>query len=294
MVHQTSIPAHTTTNFCNFANYIPTTESFSTVVPSCFSTCYPRVISNPADSMVTMRSIPTQPSIPMAATDVNCFNSCFGYNTNPLTSYQTQGTFGLRNLFTMNPYGQPAVPVDTLSRQLSSVSLQPSINDNSGVVHTAASQLLSAPPLIVQEPTVSERVYKKSNMKPKTFKLHAVEVHQFVPMPQNPTSPFVQTVSGMNYLGQPIYRHGVGIEHPNAFFNPNTTGYIAPVMRDVIDGVENPKIPHMYSMDSQRSHQVVRLETEESRISPRDRVDTTDMEPAENVKTKTRKMLQLK
>nr|BAN65474.1 conserved hypothetical protein [Babesia bovis] len=138
IVHQTSIPAHTTTNFCNFANYIPTTESFSTVVPSCFSTCYPRVISNPADSMVTMRSIPTQPSIPMAATDVNCFNSCFGYNTNPLTSYQTQGTFGLRNLFTMNPYGQPAVPVDTLSRQLSSVSLQPSINDNSGVVHTAA------------------------------------------------------------------------------------------------------------------------------------------------------------
>ncbi|GFE52670.1 Pfs77 [Babesia ovis] len=264
IVHQTSIPASTTGNCHNFM-----------VAPSCFSTCYPRTVSNHPEAMVTMSSIPSQASIPVGATEGNCLTNCFGYNNHALTSYQTQGTFGLRNLFTMNPSGQRSVstgtlPVNSLSRQLSGISLQPSIHEHTGVGHTAASQLLSSPPLIIQEPTAHER-NKKRNLKPKTFKLHAVEIHQFVPMPTTPTSGFVQTVSGMNYTGQPIYHHNVGIQHPNAFFNPNTTGHVAPVMRDVMEGVANPKIPHMYSMDSESSHKVVRMHTEdEAKITPRE------------------------
>ncbi|ORM42052.1 uncharacterized protein BXIN_0907 [Babesia sp. Xinjiang] len=290
IVHQTSIPTHAANSVCQ-VNNLQNNETVNTGAPLCFSMCYPRTISNHAETVVPMTSIQSQASIPVGSSDVSCFGSCFGQNSaNGLTSYATQGSFGLRNMFTMNPLfaqramSTAAVPVDGISRQVSTISLQP-IHDATGGVHTASSQLLSQP-LLIQEPTVYETqnpVQKKCAMKPKTFKLHAVEIHQFVPMPTTPTSKFVQSVSGMNQMGTPVFQHGLGIQHPNCFFNPNTTGHVAPVMRDVMEGVANPKIPHMYSMDSERSHQVVRLQTDESKITPREDADAVSEQHKEHV-----------
>ncbi|GBE62665.1 Pfs77, putative [Babesia ovata] len=247
--------------------------------PYCFSMCYPRTVSNHFESVVPMNSIQTQSSIPVNSAAVGCFGACCGAGAvNNFTTLASQGTMGLRNLFTMNPVSQrsiisnQSVPMEQLSRQLSAMSVNPAQEMVSGV---AQNQIVVNDTVVVDR---NGRTVRKSAMKPTTFKLHAIEVHQFVPVQNAPVSPFVETLSGMNHAGTPIFHHGYGIQHPNSFFNPNTTGHIAPVIKDVMQGVTNPKIPHMYSVDSSHSCQAIRLPTEESQITPREEVKETPAE----------------
>ncbi|GIX62268.1 Pf77 protein [Babesia caballi] len=242
---------------------IQSNATVNTNTPYCFS-CLPRTVPNHVDAVVPMTSIQSQASIPVNATEAGCFATCCGQSAiNNLATLATQGSFGLRNLFTMNPalsqstmVPTSSIPLESISRQISAVSLQPSVRE---VVPQQPQPVFNA--ACVQQ--------QRCTMKPKTFKLHAVEVHQFVPLPNMPAPKFVENVAGMNQTGAPVFQHGYGIQHPNCFFNPNTTGHVAPVIRDVMEGVTNPKIPHMYSMDSERSCQAVRLQTEEAQITPR-------------------------
>ncbi|CDR96168.1 hypothetical protein, conserved [Babesia bigemina] len=250
----------------------------NTQTPFCFNMCYPRTVSNQFESVVPVNSFQNPPSIPVNNAAVGCFGMCCGGAANNFTTLASQGTMGLRNLFTMNPVSQrsiisnQSVPVEQLSRQMSAMSVNPTQEVVSDI---AQEQILINDTVVVDR---NGRNVRKSAMKPKTFKLHAIEIHQFVPIQNNAVSPFVETLSGMNQAGTPIFHHGYGIQHPNSFFNPNTTGHIAPVIKDVMQGVTNPKIPHMYSVDSSHSCQAVRLPTEESQVTPREEVNEAPVE----------------
>ncbi|KAK1444178.1 hypothetical protein BgAZ_100840 [Babesia gibsoni] len=301
---QTSIPSHATTNVYHLNTLFQENETRAQP-PMCFNWCYPRTTSvqnEPLVSMATLSSQPTittQPSLTAqttapVATAPGFFGSCCGGHvvTHPMGTLTSQGSFGMRELFASNPPSQRSVvssaPVmDSLSRQLSMVQLQQPVTEVfEEVPQTASGRLVSPTQLLLQDTAVvnvpAEKP-KKEMKHPKLFKLHAVEIHQFVPTPNSPVPEFVQSVTGMNAHGAQKFQHSYGVQPTNFFFNPNTTGYMAPVIRDVLGGVTEPKVPEVYAMETATTGQAIRMETEESQVTARDVNAEETEQPAEEV-----------
>lgn len=294
IMQQNSIPSHASTNVYHLNTLFQESEN-RLQPPMCFNMCYPRTNSIQTETVVPMATIPSQSSISVAPAAGVLGSCCGGYMSNA-TVLPMQNSFGILETLASNPpsqrsvFSNPPNGVESLSRQLSTVNLHQPMNEVAPEVAQSGSSRLVAPPqLLVQDTAVVNTANTKQRnapMKPKTFKLHAVEIHQFVASPNTPDPRFVETVGNMNVQGAPMFQHSYGIQHPNCFFNPNTTGLVAPVMRDVMGGVEKPKIPHMYSMDSVGSRQAVRLQTDESQITAREdtqgsKVDVTTAQPQE-------------
>lgn len=77
-----------------------------------------------------------------------------------------------------------------------------------------------------------------------SFKLHAIEVHQFIPVPSLPKPKFLDLVPPEKIENNDIS----GLENvfgsvPEGWVDPNITGFIAPMMTDVLQGNMQPKSP---------------------------------------------------
>ncbi|KAK2197823.1 hypothetical protein BdWA1_000826 [Babesia duncani] len=177
---------------------------------------------------------------------------CGGRNLMPLP---TQSTFGLRNLY---PSQSSCTPLGT---QRTVVSSAPSLME-------PLQQRMQSMNL-VPYPSVQQAVCPPSP-KPVTFKLHAVEIHQFVPMPNMQTTKFIENAMPKQWVqnnGTQIYKHGCGANDPNSFFNPETTGMIAPMMGKRPYGTDSHHIPKIYGMEQGNSVNVERMQTQETQVN---------------------------
>lgn len=84
---------------------------------------------------------------------------------------------------------------------------------------------------------------KYKNVRPNTFRLHAVEIHQYVPLPNFPSSRFVDQKSRVDQ-----FKSDANSYMANCFFNPNATGPVAPMMNNIMNGVTN--YPDLYSLNT--------------------------------------------
>ncbi|VWU49371.1 conserved protein, unknown function [Hepatocystis sp. ex Piliocolobus tephrosceles] len=77
-----------------------------------------------------------------------------------------------------------------------------------------------------------------------SFKLHAIEVHQFIPVPTLPKPKFLDIVSPEQFENNDIssLKNIFGTVSED-WVDPIVTGYIAPMMKDVLHGNTSPKNP---------------------------------------------------
>lgn len=136
------------------------------------------------------------------------------------------------------------------SDKSSLASAQPSINDES----KAPTSLIEAPIGCDLEPTIE---YKGAINKPPeyggvlqpiSFKLHAIEVHQFIPLPNVETPPFIKML--------PKSASGISKDNIEKMFgpvwtgwaDPNITGMPAPTMSDILQGNVQAHAPLLQQM----------------------------------------------
>lgn len=77
-----------------------------------------------------------------------------------------------------------------------------------------------------------------------SFKLHAIEVHQFIPVPSLPKPRFLDLVPSQQYEQNDISSlQNVFGQVPEGWVDPQITGFIAPMMNDVLHGNIQPQSP---------------------------------------------------
>lgn len=77
-----------------------------------------------------------------------------------------------------------------------------------------------------------------------SFKLHAIEVHQFIPVPSLPKPKFLDLVPQEKIENNDIScLENVFGSVPEGWVDPNITGYLAPMMNDVLQGNIKPESP---------------------------------------------------
>ncbi|SBS85303.1 inner membrane complex protein 1j, putative [Plasmodium ovale] len=77
-----------------------------------------------------------------------------------------------------------------------------------------------------------------------SFKLHAIEVHQFIPVPNLPKPKFLDLVPPEKFENNDISSLQNVFGPPSEdWVDPNITGYIAPMMHDVLHGNVQPQSP---------------------------------------------------
>ncbi|SOV12375.1 Pf77 protein [Plasmodium gaboni] len=77
-----------------------------------------------------------------------------------------------------------------------------------------------------------------------SFKLHAIEVHQFIPVPNLPKPRFLDLVPSQQYEQNDISSlQNVFGQVPEGWVDPQITGFIAPMMNDVLHGNIQPQSP---------------------------------------------------
>ncbi|SOV74753.1 inner membrane complex protein 1j, putative [Plasmodium sp. gorilla clade G3] len=77
-----------------------------------------------------------------------------------------------------------------------------------------------------------------------SFKLHAIEVHQFIPVPNLPKPRFLDLVPSHQYEQNDISSlQNVFGQVPEGWVDPQITGFIAPMMNDVLHGNIQPQSP---------------------------------------------------
>ncbi|ETB56735.1 hypothetical protein YYC_05121 [Plasmodium yoelii 17X] len=77
-----------------------------------------------------------------------------------------------------------------------------------------------------------------------SFKLHAIEVHQFIPVPNLPKPQFLDLVPPEQFENNDISSlHNIFGKSSEDWVDPNITGYIAPMMNDILYGNIQPQTP---------------------------------------------------
>ncbi|GAW81815.1 inner membrane complex protein 1j [Plasmodium gonderi] len=77
-----------------------------------------------------------------------------------------------------------------------------------------------------------------------SFKLHAIEVHQFIPVPSLPKPKFLDIVPPEHVQNNDISSlQNVFGQVPEGWVDPNITGFIAPMMYDILQGNVQPQSP---------------------------------------------------
>lgn len=120
-----------------------------------------------------------------------------------------------------------------MHQQLEQQSLPSARTDEQSGKDEAASNL---EPSVVYKGVVSRPAVFGGNLNPISFKLHAIEIHQFIPLPNVRVPEFVKAlpdglmatdVSGLDRFFGPV---------PTGWADPDVTGIPAPMMSDILAG----------------------------------------------------------
>ncbi|XP_951812.1 uncharacterized protein TA15755 [Theileria annulata] len=178
--------------------------------------------------------------------DVGCFSTCNKklrkyVDLDKLGTFATSTSLGLKNLYHSFPSFNQNTFTSTKSFESlpSNASNEPnnfSVSDN-----VKEKSFFNLGTFRRNEDKKLKPKYK--NLRPNTFRLHAVEIHQYVPLPNLPTSRFVD-----QKMRTEQFKSDANSYFANCFFNPNSTGPVAPMMNNIMNGVNN--YPDLYSMNS--------------------------------------------
>ncbi|EKX73467.1 hypothetical protein BEWA_035030 [Theileria equi strain WA] len=213
-------------------------------VPSCW-TCYPQ--QSAARAPETFRTTSSY----SAQSGAGCFSGCMGAVRDKFdANFRSQSTFGLRDLYR----SMSSQFLKGVQSQTSGFFSQQSMESQKsfGQQQQPCSRLVS-----IAQP--EKQCYThRSQVQPNTFKLHAIEIHQYVPISNMPPSKFVQDTNPENFGRLNTYNGLSGDQQ--WIFNPHTTGPVAPMMSNVINRVCKFKVPEMYEL--RENGMIERLQTD--------------------------------
>nr|PVC49910.1 hypothetical protein MACL_00002661 [Theileria orientalis] len=248
--------------------------------PGLFSKCLGPLKPNTLDKFSSIVSQAT-----LVPSDVGCFNTCTKklnkyVDVEKLSTMASNSTLGLKNLYKSFSQNNLLSSTQSFFESLPSTLLQetntytqffsfdeepscfnlkgltscfkketghlPSnfanLNTNS-FVHEPFSGNPSSRPMFH-----ANKRSRSKNSGPNTFRLHAVEIHQYVPFPNLPSSRFVNEGALSNKVNTKYVQ--------DCFFNPNATGMAAPMIPNLLNGVKNvPEVYHLKNKANRLSTQ---------------------------------------
>ncbi|BAM40678.1 conserved hypothetical protein [Theileria orientalis strain Shintoku] len=191
--------------------------------PGLFSKCLGPLKPNTLDKFSSIVSQAT-----LVPSDVGCFNTCTKklnkyVDVEKLSTMASNSTLGLKNLY--KSFSQ--------NNLLSSTqSFFDCFKKETGHLPSNFANLNT----------------NSFNSGPNTFRLHAVEIHQYVPFPNLPSSRFVNEGALSNKVNTKYVQ--------DCFFNPNATGMAAPMIPNLLNGVKNvPEVYHLKNKANRLSTQ---------------------------------------
>ncbi|UKJ90803.1 hypothetical protein MACJ_001738 [Theileria orientalis] len=238
--------------------------------PALFSKCFGPLKINNLDKFNSIVSQAT-----LVPSDVGCFNTCSKklnkyVDVDKLSTMASNSTMGLRNLYKSFSQNNILSSTQSFFESLPSTLLQdtntytqffsfdeePSCFNLKGLTSCFRKETCHLPtdfgnlntncfpnePFCVNPSSRSmfqaNKRTRSKNSGPNTFRLHAVEIHQYVPFPNLPSSRFVTEGARSHKLNSEYVQ--------DCFFNPNATGMAAPMIPNLLYGFKN--VPDVYHL----------------------------------------------